>query len=557
MVTCALGTIPKGGSAVVAIDVRPVSHGRISNSARVWGAEGDPDPLDDADTEETVVDLPGSAVRFFTVTSTNQANTLEWVFPSPGRVAIRFNEGTGGCAFPAAVGEGTSLPDQMGTAGTKLSFLHDAGVSNDTYYCYTIFNDIGGLGTGPYSAGRSLRARPSADAAVPWAFSTGATSLAPPGIGSGRVHATSNDNAVYAMDKATGTWPTTPAPGWTPVALTGPSQGRPTTIPTTVLGVSQNVIFVTSQAGTVHAINADSGQQQWQRLLDPDPPNAPVLQAAPSGLFRAFGGDYDYILVGTRVSGAVNRFYALAVNDGSEVNDTFWSFDGDDSVLNYGRIGIISNQATVDYPSRRVYFTSYAYGPAPDDKTVWCIDLATDPPTVCWASVQPNVTTSPTVRGGRVYVATYHAPTQTAKVIALEASNGQLAWEIPITNEGPVKAFVMADRAAPATALYFATTSRVWAYDDGGGSASPLPGWPAGGAALPGPSTPILYGGRLYVGAGDGKLHALDPATGADVVAPITLGDGLGTVGSPTIDTKDAYLYVGSEAGVIYKVQRP
>jgi outer membrane protein assembly factor BamB len=118
----------------------------------------------------------------------------------------------------------------------------------------------------------------------------------------------------------------------------------------------------------------------------------------------------------------------------------------------------------------------------------------------------------------------------------------------------------MTDRSGAAKDLYFATTDKVWAFSDDGATVSPKPLWTGampGSMTLPSPSTPILYDTRLYVGAGDGSLHVLDPSNGSDAVPPILLGDGLATVGSPTIDTRDSFLYVGSEAGVIYKVQRP
>jgi hypothetical protein len=109
--------------------------------------------------------------------------------------------------------------------------------------------------------------------------------------------------------------------------------------------------------------------------------------------------------------------------------------------------------------------------------------------------------------------------------------------------------------------VYFSTARRVWKVQDTGADPPPVE-WatpPSGAGSISSPSTPILHGGtaRLYVGSGDGKLHVLHPASGADDVPPIPLGDTLATVGSPTIDTRLLRIYVGSEAGVIYKVQFP
>jgi outer membrane protein assembly factor BamB len=173
---------------------------------------------------------------------------------------------------------------------------------------------------------------------------------------------------------------------------------------------------------------------------------------------------------------------------------------------------------------------------------------------VKWAAAHGNITTSPTVLGDRLYVGTADG-----RVLALDTeADGAKVWELS-TLDGPVKRFVMIDRANPV--VYFSTARRVWKVQDTGADPPPVE-WatpPSGAGSISSPSTPILYGGtaRLYVGSGDGKLHVLHPASGADDVPPIPLGDTLATVGSPTIDTRLLRIYVGSEAGVIYKVQFP
>ena len=83
-------------------------------------------------------------------------------------------------------------------------------------------------------------------------------------------------------------------------------------------------------------------------------PSASIVQAAPAGLFTAFGGRLDYLLVGTRDAGADNVLMALDPAYGSRDRD-----------LRQRRrrptgIGIISGMAAVDYATSRVYFTSDA-----------------------------------------------------------------------------------------------------------------------------------------------------------------------------------------------------
>jgi uncharacterized repeat protein (TIGR01451 family) len=54
-VDCALGTIPSGASVVVAVTVRPVGSGTITDEARVSAAEFDPNTADSAAGETTAV----------------------------------------------------------------------------------------------------------------------------------------------------------------------------------------------------------------------------------------------------------------------------------------------------------------------------------------------------------------------------------------------------------------------------------------------------------------------------------------------------------------------
>src|SRR5262249_1487875 len=93
----------------------------------------------------------------------------------------------------------------------------------------------------------------------------------------------------------------------------------------------------------------------------------------------------------------------------------------------------------------------------------------------------------------------------------------------------------------------------------GGGGASPGEGvgW-ASGVAVNSPSTPVYAPGDtvLYVGSGDGKLYRLNVSDGS-VFDSFTLGAGDAMVGSPTLDLRGHYLYVGTEAGRVYAVELP
>jgi outer membrane protein assembly factor BamB len=277
------------------------------------------------------------------------------------------------------------------------------------------------------------------------------------------------------------------------------------------------------------------------------------VQAAPSGYFTFFGGTRDYILVGTRGAGALNRFYALKLADGT----VGWSYDGSADGL---KIGVINGQATADYASRRVYFASAAFGVGVgEDQTVWCLDLETG--ARIWSAAAGNVMGSPIVRNGRLYVASFDGGG--GKIHALDAATGLSVWGGATTfntppADGPVKLFVSADRFSPTGRLLFSTTNKVWALDDPAGLVPPAaPVWVQ--LAVPNPSAPAFpsQGPLVWVGGSDGKVYSLDYATGG-IVSGIPLGDPAppqAAVGGVTLDLAAGFLYVGTEAGIVYCVQ--
>jgi outer membrane protein assembly factor BamB len=501
---------------------------------------------------DVVVGPPADAVQFFTITSRSGQNFLEWKNPSGfGTVDIHRIEGTPSCAFPTDPNGPTLLTTKTGTLGQFDSFLDDF-VSNDVTYCYTIFVVTDPGPPRQFSSGRSNRGRPfNTSLEVKWAFSIGTATLVPPGLGteaSDGVHAVANDNGLYSIAKgaAGGARPTS----WTHVLLDGPSQGRPTTVlvPVPVGGGADRVIFLGSQGGTVHAINAaNGGTPLWNAPVAP-----PLVQAGISGIFRSFPpGDFDYVFAATRVSGVDNQLHALNKDDGSPVGGN-WPFDGGGAE---GFIGLISGQPLVDYVSKRVYFTSFERNPAPsgDENTVWCVNIADA--TSCWPSVNRfygNIAASPTMRGNRIYVGTLDG-----KVIALDATDGTFVWEYASGSGQAVRDFVFPDRLG--RDLYFSTGNRVVALTEDVGQNGAAEKWPPI-TTINAPSAPTFLTGttHLFLGDGDGKLHRLSTVDGTESAPfPITLGDGNATVGATTIDTRKGFIYAGTEAGIVYAVQNP
>ncbi len=493
---------------------------------------------------------PGDEVAFFTVTSRNQENVLEWVNSgSWANVRIRYNAGPT-CTFPAdANSSGTLLVDYGGTAGARERFPHDTPpLTNGWTYCYTIFSD---MGAPVYSVGRSNRGRPmDPSLGVHWAFSTGVFSLTAPTVGWSGIIATSNDHVVHSMQRGLGggEWPA----AWLPIRLNGPVQSRSPIVPITVNGANP-VVYLGSQDGNVYVVDADLGGAFGGFPRPPAPLGGSPGQAAPAGIFSAFGGGYDYLLVGTRDTSADNRFFAFTP-DLVQAGAPFNNGGGLNS------IGIINGMATVEYPNRRVFFTSHARGSA---DTLWCLQLQTGPPATVlrWSRPHGDIDSSPVLMGDRVYVV---APLPTPALYSIEADMGMAPDRTFPIPDGQAKGFVFPDWRTGD--LYFATDNYVWALHDDGSSISnkfPLLAPPGGiilGAGVVPTSSVVFVSGSdyVYVGGSDGKLYEIDVSAGpAPTIKSVVLGDGLAAIGSPSLDWQNGLVHVGTEAGVFYAVEVP
>ncbi len=489
--------------------------------------------------------VPPQPVQFLTATATAGTNDVEWLNPSAGgygSTVIRYSTSD----FPVGPADGTLLVDQNDGAGAKGSATHGGLIDGTTYY-YSAFVDNG---SGAFSARKTVSARPfDTSGAVRWAYSTGASALAPPGIGS--VYGVANDRAVHSMDTGgSGTWPT----NWKPAAMNAPAQGRPPIVPI-ALGGATKVAFLGSQDGHVHAVNAQTGQPlpQWGPLPGPADDGASaylgaMVQASPSGMFTAFGGAYDLILVGTRNGSGASAFHGIHLADGTLA----WTFTnaagaqgGDDL-----DIGIISGNAMVDYATQRVYFTSRRRAGG-SSNTAWCLSFTDTSVTRVWARDVGDVDGGPVLWDGKLYIGN-----NDGEIHALDAGDGTSLWAAPYaTGDGPIKGFIWPIFGT--AELLFSTTNSVWTVLDNGASAALK--WEL--ATIPGPSQPLAaaLAGVPYawVGGSDGSLYQLDTSGAAPTTTSVVLGGGLAAVGGPALDVFDGIAYVGTENGRVYSVDLP
>jgi uncharacterized repeat protein (TIGR01451 family) len=545
--TCDLGDL-LSGAATVSLTVRPRGLGTFTATATVLRNEPDPVSGNDTVAATTTVQIPSDAVRFLTVTSTSGQNVIEWLNPSGAgysstELVFRTDR------FPTDPADGTSLYN-AGTAGLQDRVVHGSLANDQTYY-YGAFVH---RSAAPFlSAGRFVRGRPfDTGGAVKWAFSTGGFSVTPPTVGGAGIIATSNDLAVHAMARgpAGGEWPA----GWLPFQVSGPVQSRSPVVPITV-GTSNPVVYLGAQDGYVYVLDGAQGGAVVPPWSPVDVSSGKVVQAAPAGIFTAFGGAYSYLLVGTRDATADNVFAALDPATGAVLA----SFDNGGGPGN--GIGIISSMAAAVYDSPpRVYFTSHAKaGGSPGN--LWCLQLTGAPAvfTGCTGWLHRadlgDIDSSPVIRGGRIYVG---GSAGGGTVYSIDAATGNPTLDRSFVHgDGQVKGFVFPDRNSDD--VYFATDNFVWGVSDGATMLDNLGGGVSLGAGVhPSPVLFVPGSHYVYVGGSDGQLYEIDVA-GAPIVKPVPLGDGLSVVGAPSLDRgfSPSLVHVGTEAGVFYAVQVP
>ncbi len=480
---------------------------------------------------EVAADVP-----VFTALATSSQVRLQWVFPAAGVcVHVRIRRDVG--AFPTPF-TGTSLVDYpcAGLQGMPIAF-GETSLSNGTEYYYSAFVNTGA----GYTPGKFVKARPlDTSGNVKWAYSTAATSMAPPGLrifgGDASVYVVSNDGLLHGLQGGAGVAGGAWISGYVPYDAGAPVQTRPPVVPFAVGGAANGAAFLGSQDGNIHAVDANDGSLEWSRSI------AANVQAAPAGHFVAFdAAAFDLVLTGTRNASASNSFRALEVATGLPA----WSFVNDVVQGDGTGIGIVSGGASVDYLNQRVYFASRT-GPG-SNGTLWAVDFTATTPTLLWSAALGNIDGSPVLFNGRIYVGN-----NAGVVHAVDAGSGTPHWNLPL-GDGAIKGFLFPRFGS--NRLFVSTNTKVWSIEDNTTSGAVVSGWPV---SIPSPSillqppdTP-----HVLVGSGDGSLYQIDiasPGTPTSVV----LGLGNAAVGAPTLDLINSMIYVGTDAGIIYAVSYP
>ena len=386
------------------------------------------------------------AVTFLTVVSDGGStagsgrNRLEWVNPvttTATGIRIRMNRTTlpVACTYPANENAGSGVANvAFGGSGATQSYS-DTGLNLGDAYCYSVFVEYP---SSNFSSGANAQGRPfnAVSGKTRWKYFTGlgATTVAPPTVGQDGVLVPSNDNFVHGMTRGAGggTWPT----AWKPANLGSPAQSRSPIVP--FAGGSR--AFYSTLDGWVHAIDAKTGAILWETQI------GSVAGAAPAGVFVAYGGAWDYILVGTRQA-SNNRFYALDPGNGAVID--YYPKAGDP--LGLSALGAVTGMATVDYARGQVYFAAYQA----TTNSLWCLKLGPPSDALQFGWVAPravldDIDGSPVLRGNRLYVGNING-----RLWAVDPTDGTglYSWD---TGDGNVKGFPFPDRRNGD--VYFVTT---------------------------------------------------------------------------------------------------
>jgi outer membrane protein assembly factor BamB len=478
-------------------------------------------------------------VLYFSASARDLEVQLEWVNPSGAYGLTRTCWRTG--SYPTGPTDGVCV-DLVGGAGSYGTTTHDTtsvgGISNGQLYFYAAFVNSSPLGTGDWSTGRFVAARPfDTTGAGKWGYSTAATTMSSPGILPGSASFTaSNDRILHSSvaGGAGGNWPS----AWVPASMNGPAQDRPIVIPfgAPTVGGASTVAFVGSQDGRAYAFNADTGVELWASDVLGN-----GVQGSPSGSLTVFGGFHDLIIVGTRTPGGDSQLHGLQLVDGAPA----WTFDNGGGS---NGIGIISSQPWVDGDTTLATFTSRRKAGGSSD-TVWCVEFTATSASLLWSRDLGDIDSAPTVLGGAVFVGT-----NAGTVYALDPLTGADLWATPYaTGDGPIRGYVWFDGTGGGRRLFFSTSSSVHGLTDNGSSSTAL--WAP--VSLADPSPVLVIGDDLYLGssAANGSLVRLDTTTGVQL-GSVTLGDPFvaKNVGSPSYDWVTGQVVVGTEQGVVYAV---
>ena len=421
--------------------------------------------------------------------------------------------------------------DLAGTTTTATDAAADLSAGDVGTYTVTTSDAVGNTSVDTISARLPL-------AGTAWIYTTGATSMAAPGlipnVGSPAVtgvFAGSNDYRLHGMDRAAGSML------FGPVGTVNSVVDRTAPIRDfAAYGLPNPMVFASSLDGNVYARTYASSawSEAWtQKAVTAGYPvkvkPGGKLQINISNLPEGKTNPRNIVVVGTYDNSLNNSFVAMDMADGV----VLWT-------TTPGTLATVTGSPVIS--GTTAYFTSYSFSGSP---SIWAVNLTNG--VVLWSrSDAGSISAAPALSGdGSVLYVGSDAGT----VYAFSTANGTspAIWSSAL-GDGAVF-------GAPwpfGTSVFVSTSSKVHKLAASGGASAGSP-WPVSVSL---PSIPVVgASGKLYVGASGGTIYEIDIASGATKTK--SLGAAAGTIGDPVLGTDDGQLYVGAADGRIYKVGTP
>lgn len=320
--------------------------------------------------------------------------------------------------------------------------------------------------------------------------------------------------------------------------------------------VVDGTVFVGTTGGTLYALDAQTGTEQWSRNHDESLDSGPVVSGGlvyvPTGgrllAYSAATGDGQFavdidgevgtptVSDGTLYTRSSGKLYAIDATGG----DVHWSGGSFEASLDAARndelaVTVSDGSVYVMYPDSdydgRVYLSSFTADPTADSpEREWRTELE-------YVEYEVTFDTTVTATNGMLYAGLWDGGGGTQGVVALDAASGSEEWRY--TDISNVRTYP----TATADTVYTAATGELVGIDPALGTAK----W---STDLSGnPTSPILVGDTLVFGSSDNNVYAYDTegeqrwsfATGNDIVAPPVAVDGT--------------VYTASTDGLVYALQ--
>lgn len=302
--------------------------------------------------------------------------------------------------------------------------------------------------------------------------------------------------------------------------------------------------FVGREDGVLTRVELPGLATPWHQSLRRGSCPADMLRAAPVVHLRrrstdAFKASFatDVVHVGTRYTGCagsttMNRIYAVRATDGA----TLFTFNEGAHVSMDTVSGLALDETpVVDLVGGRVvrrplqgvtlFFTTERTASV-SQHSVWALDVLTEQ--LRWSRNHGRIVVPPvvsTLRNDRIFIAT-----RTGELAALRKSDGERIWTLENGTGFPFFEPMGMSPIGPERIALIDVLGGISVARDNGSTAEWL--WTAelpDGAAAQG--TPLFDdSGGLYVGADNGRVYQLDPATGAVLDSRAVDADGTSSV---------------------------